>query len=107
MLVAVFGGLSPLRGPLATASAEGKNSKAAFDEARAHLGAVFDGEETKAVRNAKPQVSHSCIDRFWHESAGHRPSVSGQYGFCLKACVAPRRESASRPGCSTLRYRGF
>jgi hypothetical protein len=35
MLVAVFGGLSPLRGPSATASAESENNKTAWADASA------------------------------------------------------------------------
>jgi hypothetical protein len=35
MWIAIFGGLSPLRGPSATGSAEGENSETTLDDARA------------------------------------------------------------------------
>jgi hypothetical protein len=61
MWIAVFGGLSPLRGPLATASAESKNSKPALDGAMAPAQVRRSPSEGKGVWNTKSQVWRNCI----------------------------------------------
>jgi hypothetical protein len=66
MWIAEFGGLSPLRGPLATVSAEAEDSKTAFDEARTSAGCgICEGENECSAEHETVGLD-SRMDRFWH-----------------------------------------
>jgi hypothetical protein len=65
MWIAVFGGLSPLRGPLATASAEGENSKLALDGAMAP---AHVRHSPRVKTNAYREPFHFCPKRPFDEA---------------------------------------